>query len=636
MQLRAVIYCRCSTEEESQINALQKQVAESRFCVEENGWLLVDQYVESRSGTTSKKRGEYLRLFNDIATSKFDIIVIKSQDRLMRNTKDWYLFLDRLLTNGKRLYLYLDRKFYTTDDALITGIKAILAEEYSRELSKKIVNAHRNRQTKGGRVMLTNQVFGYEKLPDGSVRIIEAEAEIIRQIFRYCAAGYGSRTIANILKSDGVKSKSGKDMAPAAIRRTIRNPLFKGVFVMNRQHFDFETKRTVKNPENQWIYKEGIVPAIVDAGLWEQANQAMSSRAGQNHRRGSCLKGSNKGKYILSGKLVCGNCGRPYYRTWRRRYSEPEKAIVEWKCSGYISQGRKGENRRNQLQTAEELQKAEGCDNVHLDEEVLFEVLEQLSAQYYQLGKEKKEGMIQKVLRLLERSLNTDSCQKEMETSKKAGEKLARTKQLLLDKLLDGIISDADYRAKNKELEDKIHDLETKGQSLQSQLNEQKSVKQRLETIKGSLEHGGIEKATVSQMLKHIECIIVHEWQLEVRFNPLYMRGIKASDHTAVSRKPGEPENGLSIFLDYPFEPTTERGRQIDRRRVWELLLEDSHLTAKKIAKQMNRSYGITVARMKELRNDGYIQYEGKGGNGYWKVVKEYPDLRRQNLCFLD
>lgn len=107
----------------------------------------------------------------------------------MRNTKDWYLFLDRLLTNGKRLYLYLDRKFYTTDDALITGIKAILAEEYSRELSKKIVNAHRHRQTRGGRVMLTNQVLGFEK------RWGQESGRPVDLSGRHCSGNCGCRAV---------------------------------------------------------------------------------------------------------------------------------------------------------------------------------------------------------------------------------------------------------------------------------------------------------------------------------------------------------------------------------------------------------------------------------------------------------
>ena len=154
--LRAVIYARCSTEEESQIDALKNQVAEARECVRNQGWFLVDEYVESKSGTSTKGRSEYNRLFEDLQKDKFDIIVIKSQDRLMRNTKDWYVFVDRLTITRKKLYMYIERKFYTTDDALITGIKAILAEEYSRELSKKINNAHRNRQKNGGKPILTS------------------------------------------------------------------------------------------------------------------------------------------------------------------------------------------------------------------------------------------------------------------------------------------------------------------------------------------------------------------------------------------------------------------------------------------------------------------------------------------------
>ena len=130
---RAVIYCRCSTEEESQVDALHNQVVESEVCVREQGWSLVDRYVESKSGTTTKGRTEYNRLFEDLLLDRFDIIVIKSQDRLMRNVKDWYLFLDRMLTHGKRLFMYIERKFYSADDALITGIKAILAEEYSQK-----------------------------------------------------------------------------------------------------------------------------------------------------------------------------------------------------------------------------------------------------------------------------------------------------------------------------------------------------------------------------------------------------------------------------------------------------------------------------------------------------------------------
>lgn len=205
--LRAVIYARCSTEEESQKDALVKQVAEAKECVMKNGWLLVDAYIESRSGTTTKGRKEYNRLFEDMMQEKFDIIVIKSQDRLMRNTKDWCLFVDRLTTQRKKLYMYIEHKFYSADDALITGIKAILAEDYSRELSKKINNAHRGRQKHNGNVILTSNVYGLKKLPDKSVVLIE-EAKVKERMYLLCAEGYVRRTIATILKNEGVLKSS--------------------------------------------------------------------------------------------------------------------------------------------------------------------------------------------------------------------------------------------------------------------------------------------------------------------------------------------------------------------------------------------------------------------------------------------
>ena len=63
---RAVIYNRCSTEEEAQVNALQVQVQESREIVGNQGWMLVEQYIESQSATTAGKRTEYQRLLADM------------------------------------------------------------------------------------------------------------------------------------------------------------------------------------------------------------------------------------------------------------------------------------------------------------------------------------------------------------------------------------------------------------------------------------------------------------------------------------------------------------------------------------------------------------------------------------------
>ena len=68
--------------------------------------------------------------------------------------------------------------------------------------------------------------------------------------------------------------------------------------------------------------------------------------------------GVNPGKHVFSGKLVCGLCGAPFYRTTRKGKNHK---IHEWKCKKtYLEQGRKKE------------EKPGGCANIHLEEENCF------------------------------------------------------------------------------------------------------------------------------------------------------------------------------------------------------------------------------------------------------------------------
>lgn len=591
--LRAVIYCRCSTEEESQADALRNQIWESEACVREQGWALTDRYVELKSGTTTKGRDEYNRLFEDLLSDRFDIIVIKSQDRLMRNVKDWYLFLDRMLSCRKRLFMYIERKFYTADDALVTGIKAILAEEYSRELSKKINNAHRCRQVNGKKAVLTSRVFGFCRMSDGTLQVEEEEAEIIREIYSYCAAGYGSRRIANMFLEQGYLKKTGNPLTAVCVGRIIRNPLYKGTMVMNRLHYDFDTKQTVKNPREQWIYREGAVPGIVDKDLWDRANQAMTDRANRFCPNGMKTIKSGKGSYDLSGKLICSQCRKPYYRT--RRTGAGKREVIEWKCSNYLEQGKKAENNL-----------FGGCDSVHLDEGILFEILKQVSAKIYPFKEQYKDGMISCGIRLFTEALSHMPACRRQEKIESERKRLEGQKDFLLSKFLEGVISDRDYQKKNQELEGKLANLKAQKDGLAREEQGSGNLKQRIALIEERLKNGGMEKAFVIQMLQDVSEIRVHGWQLEICFNPL--------------------KNHVPVWIDYPFGPETVKGRFLDRRKIVEILKKNPCATAGKLGEEMGRSVYMVRNRMEELTKGGYIRFQGKGGHGRWEVLKELPE----------
>lgn len=602
-QLRAVTYNRCSTEEESQKDALAKQVQEAVRCVYEQGWNLVDTYVEAKSGTTVRGRSEYNRLCRDMERGVFDVIVIKSQDRLMRNTKDWYLFLDRMQQNGKKLYMYLEGKFYTPDDALITGIKAILAEEYSRELSKKINNAHKNRQREGKRFVFTNHMYGLKKLPDKSIVIDEREAEMIRMIFQLSANGYGTHSSAKILCQSGYTNRNGKMLSASVIRNIIRNPIYMGTVVQNKHHYEFEHRHTVRNPETEWIVHENAVPAIVNKQMFEIANRALDDR----RREGKCGKEhTGHGVFLsheLSGRLVCGLCGAPFYRTVRHN---KQGAVAEWKCSNYLHNGRRKEAlRRDQIRKSGQNGDA-GCDNVHLDEKRLLLCLEQVCGQ--RGCQREQEAVLEQALSLLREALPDNDRAESRERLAANIRQTEERRDLLLEKLLEGVIDNSAYQRKNRELQDKIHRYKGQIRRLEEDLPHADTLEERLAGIKGRLEREVIGRAQAEEIIARIEGIAVYPERMEI-FLPLR----SASDTMLVTVPQGCSTSHVPMM-------------EAEKERVLALMREKPEITAKKIAEKMGVNLSLVRRRIRSLKAEGKIVYMLQGG-GKWRVMNNPLDF---------
>lgn len=629
-QKRAVIYCRVSTQEQAQRDALAVQVEEAQNAVKSNEWVLVDQYIEMESGTTKHGRSEYMRLLDDIKDkNKFDIIVIKSLDRLNRSAKNWYLFVEELVNNDKLLYIYMDRAFYKTDDRLISGVKAILAEQYSRDLSSKINNAHEYRQKNGTTVLINNNTYGYVKNPDKSVSIHPEEAEMIRKIYRLAAQGCGSRTISKILYQDGIRNRNGNQLEESSIRRIIKNPLFKGVVVMNKRHFDFEKKKEIKNPESEWIYHQGLVPAIVEEELWEKANKMLKLSAAQV--KGAGRQKKHRELYDFSGKLICGECGAPYYKTFRRQYANPEHVIVEWRCSSYLKHGRKkqevaeGTNQSKEWGADEqELRRGQitGCDNIHLKQEGLERMMRELSGQLFAWQDE--ENMIRRIIKILSEVLLTG------ETHLKKGEveknlmAVRNRKSRLLDLLLDNTISKQGYKSKQKELEQEEQRWTERLERMDVEEEKIRQTKERLVGIEQKLRADGCEKIQAGLLMQVMDHIRVFEDRLEIKLNPVALPGV-ASVHGWIMQKPGVLQK--DYLQEYLMEVPTARyfadTRIIKKKKkesIPDILRKEPFLTNKELAKRLDVTFSTLRRWLADYKKKGQIYFDKTGGKGQWRV----------------
>lgn len=118
-----------------------------------------------------------------------------------------------------------------------------------------------------------------------------------------------------------------------------------------------------------------------------------------------------------------------------------------------------------------------------------------------------KDMLLKKTLSLLRDALKENDAGSKKEGLESSLEKLSRQKEFLLDKLLDGTISDTDYKAKNYELTVKIGQLNEELKNLEDSILQNAKLEGRIEMIREKLEGGIIEQAKIADMLGNIKKI---------------------------------------------------------------------------------------------------------------------------------
>lgn len=523
--LRAVFYARVSTQEEEQLNAIELQIEENRSAIEKKEWILVDEYIDrGKTGTMVKGRDEYQRLCDDLYSSRFDVVVVKDQDRLMRNTLDWYVFIHHLVQSGKLLYFYLDNKFYTPDDALTTGIKAIIAEDFSRNLSKKLRNYHDNRLKKakqGAEVALqgNGNAFGWDRV-DGKYVLNKEQAYIRRRMCEGVMARRGSTAIIKELNDEGYRNTVGKPFRPQDVAKFVYDWKNVGVMILNKERNDFESKKIVKLPESEWIYLKGAYEPIVTEEEWELICKIQKERiqavGGENR-----IQGKKVSEYSFSGKISCGMCGSPYWRKQKKNGTE------YWGCSRKLSKGSYTRKRKSTVGEVGEINE-EGCDADPISTRTLMRILDEVSTHLQANTDIIKADMINWLTYLKSRILEANKGATEADLEKE----LAR-KDKLLEGYLDGIVSKADYAKKKVAIEERIAELEKLIDKNRDSLSDLEEIDRVLANIDAEVAEyvNDNKKLRVDYLVSQLEEVVVYHDKVIVKI-PILGGGISISKDT--------------------------------------------------------------------------------------------------------
>ena len=334
--IKVASYCRVSTDKDDQANSFETQKRYFREYIESHpDWELYEIYAdEGITGTTTKKRTQFNRMINDAYEGKFQMIITKEVSRFSRNILDTIAYTRELKAIGVGVIFATDRINTLEPEAeMLLSYLASMAQEESRRTSSRVVWGQTRQMERG--VVFGQSLLGYD-VKDGVLTINPEGAEIIRLIFhKYAVEQVGTSEIARFLTSKGYHTYRGSTKWKSnAVIKILNNEKYVGDLVQKKTYTpDFLThaKRTNKG-EVPFVTVENHHEPIVSREVWYMAQERLQKN--NKHGEGD---GGHSNRYVFSGKIKCGECGRSF--VGRFKYLKDGTKIRRWSCSTATNEG---------------------------------------------------------------------------------------------------------------------------------------------------------------------------------------------------------------------------------------------------------------------------------------------------------
>lgn len=366
--LVAAIYARKSTEQTGvpgEERSVARQVEHARGYAARKGWAVADECVFVDDGASGAEFGErrpgYLRLMAAVTRRPrppFDVLVMSEESRLGRESIETAYAHKQLNTNGVRVFGYLEDRELTLDnplDKLLLSVTAF-ADEVERDKARQRTHDAMTRKARAGQAT-GGRVFGYDivrlegavvsERPPALLRVNDAEAAVVREIFERFGMGEGTSSIAKDLNERGAPSPRAQQgrprgWAPSSVREVLTRERYRGVNIWNRtrKRDRWGRKAQRPRPESEWLRVEVPELRIVTDEQWEAVAHrfALTKRSySERNPRGAGRPAGSGVKYLLASLLRCSTCGSTLEVRTRKSGA---KRVAFYGCGGHHRRGR--------------------------------------------------------------------------------------------------------------------------------------------------------------------------------------------------------------------------------------------------------------------------------------------------------
>lgn len=310
---KAILYVRVSSAEQREGFSIDAQLGLLREYCRSHGFDVIEEVMESQSAKSVGRR-QFSRVLAMIREGSADHLVVEKLDRLTRNLRD-LADVEDLVQKGLTLHLVKDgapiHAESRSQDRLILGIKAVIAKNFSDNLSEEARKGMTEKASQG--YWPTLAPTGYLNVQREGRRVIVPDpdqAPKVRAMFEAFASGdYSIRGVAKLARSMGVRTSQGGLVSGSRVEQLLRHPVYIGVV--------------------RWkgVEYPGVHEAIVPRLIWDRVQAVLATGAKPKSAKGD--------RFLFGGLVVCGVCGcraTPYL----------SKDHVYYACSGAKGCKRRG------------------------------------------------------------------------------------------------------------------------------------------------------------------------------------------------------------------------------------------------------------------------------------------------------